>query len=189
MWIREETLTLPEFLTNWKMILMLVFGIVSIGNGIRIWIRKVMQVADPFLWVPLTGGLGGFIIRFLYDDEEIRGIPARIAALFQVGYGFLLLSVFFFVGVWPACFAKAPKPVTPPEPAQEMAYLPAQESGPPASMPPPNTPPVAVAEAAPATPPVPSQTPPPPAPAPAPEKPGTIQRMSKGWMPEGIQRR
>jgi hypothetical protein len=187
-------LTPSDFLlANWKAILMLVFGIIAVGNGVRVWVRKTMQVADPFLWVPLTGGLGSFIVRFLFDDEEIRGIPARFAAVFQVGYGLLLLSVFFFLGVWPHYFSKTAKQLPAPEPAEEMAYIPADEeeeaSSSPAPMTPPEAaPPVAAAQPVPAAAPATPQAPPPP-PTPAPEKPGTIQRMSKGWMPEGIQRR
>jgi hypothetical protein len=182
-------------LANWKVILLLVFGIVAVCNGVRIWIRKVMKVADPFLWVPLTGGLGSFIVRFLFDDEEIRGIPARLAAVFQVGYGLLLLSVFFFIGIWPHYFSKTAKRLPDPEPAEEMAYISEEEEeeeeefDSPAPMTPADAPPVAAAQPVPAAAPVTPQAAPSPPPAPAPEKSGTIQRMSKGWMPEGIQRR
>lgn len=189
----KGTLTLPEPLTNWKVVLMLIIGIVCILNGLRIWVNKVAKVADPFLWGPLTGGLGCLVVGFIFHDEEIRGFPARMVALFQMCFGVLCLVMFFFMGVWPAYFAKQPEPpANSPKPSQEMAYLPAQESASPAPVVPPAEPPPVAAAPAPAAAPSPAAAPA-TAQAPAaplePEKPGTIERMSKDWRPEGMQRR
>ena len=180
-------MTLPDSLTNWKVLLTLVVGIVCVVNGIRIWIRKVTKVADPLLWGPLTGGLGCLIAGFIFSDEEIRGIPARMVALFQVSFGLLCLTLFFFLGIWPAYFVKTAKPTEADEPAQEMAYIPEQESGGPgpgSPAPVPEAPPVVATQPVPAANPITPQAPPP-----APEKPGSIERMSKKWIPEGMQRR
>ncbi|MEK7952608.1 hypothetical protein [Luteolibacter soli] len=176
-------MTLPAVLTNWKMVLLLVLGIVPIGNGIRIWIRKSTRVADPFLWGPLTGGIGCFIVGFLYSDEQITGFPARMVALFQMFFGTLMLAMFFFLGVWPVYFAKQPPREA--EPAREMAYLPADGSAPAAPIIPPDAPPVAAVQPTPVA----GQAPPATAAPRTPEKPGTIERMSKDWKPEGIQLR
>lgn len=173
---------------------MLIIGIVCLLNGLRIWVNKVAKVAAPFLWGPITGGLGCLIVGFIFHDEEIRGFPARMVALFQLCFGGLCLVMFFFMGVWPAYFAKHPaQPQSPanfPRPSQEMASIPAQESGSPAPVVPPAEPPPVAAAPAPTPAAAPATAQAPAAPVPRePEKPGTIERMSKDWRPEGMQRR
>ncbi|MCW1926450.1 hypothetical protein OKA05_28120 [Luteolibacter arcticus] len=118
---------------NWKLALTLVIGIVSFLNGIRIWIRGFTTVDNPFLWGPLTAGIGCFTADYFFDDEEIRGFPARMLAVFQALFGLVFLMLFFFLGVWPAYFSKAPKSVDPADLTSEVLFIPADgtiEDGP-----------------------------------------------------------
>jgi hypothetical protein len=117
-------MTIPEVLMNWKLVLMLVIGSVSFLNGIRIWIRGFTTVGDPFLWGPLTAGIGCFTADFFFDDEEIRGSPARMLAVFQTLFGLVFLTLFFFLGVWPAYFSQAPQSAEPVDPTREVLSIP-----------------------------------------------------------------
>ena len=115
---------IPEVLLNWKLTLMLVIGSVSFLNGIRIWVRGYTTVGDPFLWGPLTAGIGCFTADYFFDDEEIRGLPARMLAVFQTLFGVIFLTLFFFLGVWPAYFSKTPQSIHAADPAIEMLSSP-----------------------------------------------------------------
>ena len=117
-------MTIPDVLMNWKLALMLVIGAVSLLNGIRIWIRGFTTVGDPFLWGPLTAGIGCITADYFFDDEEIRGFPARMLAVFQTLFGLGFLTLFFFLGVWPAYFSKASQPVEPVDPTSEVFSMP-----------------------------------------------------------------
>ena len=117
-------MSIPDVLMNWKLALMLVIGSVSFLNGIRIWVRGFTTVDDPFLWGPLTAGIGCFTADFFFDDEEIRGIPARILAMFQTLFGVVFLTLFFFLGVWPAYFSKVPQSVEAADSSSEVLFIP-----------------------------------------------------------------
>lgn len=173
-------------------ILILLFGVVLTVNGVRIWIRKTAKFADPFLWGPLTGGLGTVLVASLFGDAEIKGFAARVLALFQLGLGLLAIVLVVsshgdakrYAEVQARNAAKAAAAeATRREGGQQISSLPLLA-------PPSQTRAVAAAEsspaptAAPATPQASAPSPPP-----ATMKPGTIGPMSKGWLPEGIQQR
>ena len=127
---------IPAVLMDWKLALMLVIGSVSFLNGIRIWIRGYTTVGDPFLWGPLTAWIGCFTADYFFEDDEIRGIPARVLAVFQTLFGLAFLTLFFFLGVWPAYFSKAPGSLDAADPVSEVRTMPQA----PLSTPPPATP-------------------------------------------------
>ncbi|RYD40886.1 MAG: hypothetical protein EOP83_34670 [Verrucomicrobiaceae bacterium] len=158
-------MSIPDVLMNWKLVLMLVIGSVSFFNGIRIWVRGFTTVDDPFLWGPLTGGIGCFTADFFFDDEEIRGFPARMLAVFQTLFGVVFLSLFFFLGVWPAYFSKASQSAEAANPSSGMVSILTQGPGAPTA---PDTP---------------------QAPSPAPNNSGVIEHGAKVPLPEGVQRR
>jgi hypothetical protein len=194
-------------------------GLALIISGINIWIRKTAKFADPFLWGPLTGGLGCVVVRSIFGDAEIRGFAARVLALFQLLLGISFIVILLSGSALGARFSKRAHvaEAAAAEPPFEMTYLTPEEAPPLAEAPSPPaatlpTTPVAASESAPAsttasvqaTPPA---TPPVAAvasasarqPSPSPSPPatteqgspggGTIHRMPKNWMPEGMQRR
>ncbi|MEK7952607.1 hypothetical protein [Luteolibacter soli] len=195
--------------------------------------RKTAKFADPFLWGPLTGGLGCIVVRSMFGDAEIKGFAARVLASFQLLLGTAFLAILISDVAVTSRFRKGGRVAMTSTPGLEMAYLPADESGsasgiippPPPALPAPApktaqasaaapeeapaiTPtsavePVAAPPASQAT----AATKPASTPAPAthaatpsstkpqqptaqePAQPGSITRMPKGWMPEGIELR
>jgi hypothetical protein len=175
-------------------ILILFFGFVLMISGVRIWIRKTAKFADPLLWGPLTGGLGTLVVASIFGDAEIKGIAARVLALFQLGLGLLcivmVISNHFGAKRYAEVQARNAAKTAKVEAARQEGTQ--QISSLPLLAPPSQTKAVAAAEPPSAPTPLPSApqaTAPAPASPPEAHKPASIEPMPKGWLPEGVQRR
>lgn len=74
-------------------VLLIPLGLYLAWGGIRTWVEKRAELADPLLFGLLTGFVGYIVVRLVFGDFEVRGVAARMLAVYSVIIG-LGLSLF-----------------------------------------------------------------------------------------------
>ncbi|WP_035605594.1 hypothetical protein [Haloferula sp. BvORR071] len=159
---------------DWHWILPLLLGIYLIHGGIKRWAHGVAELVDPIVVGVPTGFVGYLALRLIIGYKEVTGVAARVIAGFYLllGVGCLGFAVFAF-----SLFSLTPK--TAPASAPKVA---ANQNPDPAN------PPIVPARELLPPPSMPQRTDPQAQPA-ADANAGSIERMSKDWLPPGIERR